>query len=62
MSASLPESLKKIDLWLLTTAIVLMGLGLIMVTSASSVVADRIWQDSYFFARKQFFFSLMVVD
>ncbi len=59
MSASLPESLKKIDLWLLTTAIVLMGLGLIMVTSASSVVADRIWQDSYFFARKQFFFSLM---
>ncbi len=58
MSASLPESLKKIDLWLLVTAIVLMGLGLIMVTSASSVIADKTWQDSYFFTRKQFFFSL----
>lgn len=51
--------LKKIDVWLLISAVALMGMGLIMVTSASSVIADRTWHDSYYFARKQFYFSML---
>jgi cell division protein FtsW len=45
-----------LDYWLLGTVLVLSGLGLVMVLSASGVVAERSFGDSYHFFRKQALF------
>jgi cell division protein FtsW len=47
------------DYWLLGVVLVLTALGLIMVLSASGIMAERYWGDKYFFFRKQFLFSLI---
>ncbi|MBW1711956.1 MAG: putative lipid II flippase FtsW [Deltaproteobacteria bacterium] len=41
------------DLWLLAPVLLLCGVGLIMVLSASSVLAENCYQDAYYFFKKQ---------
>jgi cell division protein FtsW len=43
----------RFDYWLLASSLALMGLGLIMVMSASGIMAERIYGDKYLFFRKQ---------
>jgi cell division protein FtsW len=45
-----------IDRWLLAATILLMGIGALLVMSASPPVADRIGVDSFHFVRRQFVF------
>ncbi|WP_073955896.1 putative lipid II flippase FtsW [Thalassospira sp. TSL5-1] len=45
-----------VDRWLLAATILLMGIGALLVMSASPPVADRIGVDSFHFVRRQFFF------
>jgi len=52
-----PES--AYDWWMLTLVVVLLGIGLIMVLSASGIVAEKIYSDKYFFFKKQALFSLL---
>lgn len=47
------------DYWLLGVVIVLMALGLMMVLSASGIMAERYFEDKYFFIRKQLIFALI---
>lgn len=49
-SAALPRSM---DYWLLGLALLFAGLGLVMVLSASGVMAERFYHDKYLFFRKQ---------
>lgn len=44
------------DYWLLALALLLSGLGLIMVLSASGIMAERFWSDKYFFFKKHLLF------
>jgi len=46
------------DWWLLTLVVVLLGVGLVMVLSASGIVADKMYNDKYFFFKKQALFAL----
>lgn len=41
-----------LDLWLLALTLLLAGLGLIMVLSASGIMAERFWSDRYYFFKK----------
>jgi cell division protein FtsW len=45
-----------LDYWLLGTVLVLSGIGLVMVLSASGVVSERSFGDAHFFFRKQALF------
>ncbi len=47
------------DYWLLGSALVLAGLGLIMVLSASGVMAERAMESKYFYFRKQAVYALV---
>jgi cell division protein FtsW len=49
----------RFDFWLLAAGLALMGLGLIMVMSASGIMAERIYDDKYLFFRKQAMFAGM---
>ncbi len=44
------------DWWLFTIVVVLLGIGLIMVLSASGVVAERLNGDKYYFFKRQLLF------
>ncbi len=44
------------DWWLFTIVVVLLGIGLIMVLSASGVVAERLNGDKYYFFKRQLMF------
>jgi len=46
-----------IDFWLLITVLVLTGFGLVMVMSASGVMAEKFWGDSYYFIFRQALFA-----
>ncbi len=58
-SSSIPSqnSEPRFDWWLFTIIIVLIGLGLIMVLSASGVVAERLNGDKYYFFKRQLLFT-----
>src|SRR5919197_1115717 len=47
------------DLWLFGVAIVLLSLGVVMVYSASAIVAGDRFHDPYFFLKKQLFWALL---
>ncbi len=46
-----------IDWWLLITAMVLLGFGLLMVLSSSAAMAERFYGSKYFFFRKQLLYA-----
>ena len=52
------DRLPRMDWWLLAATLVLMGLGLIMVLSASGIMAEKFWGDKYLFFRKQFLYAV----
>src|SRR5436309_1460979 len=47
------------DLWLFGVAVVLLSLGVVMVYSASAIVAGDRFHDAYFFLKKQLFWALL---
>src|SRR6059036_3115710 len=47
------------DLWLFGTAVVLLSTGVVMVYSASAIVAADRFHDPYFFVKKQIFWALL---
>jgi len=47
------------DWWMLAFVIVLLGIGLVMVLSASGIVAEKMYNDKYYFFRKQAIFALV---
>lgn len=47
------------DFWLLMAVLFLSVIGLIMVMSSSGVMAERVWNDSNHFVRKQFIFFII---
>ena len=47
------------DLWLFGTAVVLLSTGVVMVYSASAIVAADRFRDPYFFLKKQLFWALL---
>ena len=47
------------DLWLFGTAVVLLSTGVVMVYSASAIVAADRFHDPYFFLKKQIFWALL---
>ena len=53
------DRLPRMDWWLLAATLVLMGLGLIMVLSASGIMAEKFWGDKYLFFRKQFLYAVV---
>ncbi len=49
----------KIDWWIVIAVLILVMLGLVMVYSASSIVADRNFNDKYYFLKRQVIFLLV---
>jgi cell division protein FtsW len=47
----------KIDHWLLMVTLLLGGFGLIMVLSSSGIMAERVYDDKYFFFKRQLMFT-----
>ena len=47
------------DWWMLTLVVVLLGIGLVMVLSASGIVAEKMYNDKYFFFKKQALFAIL---
>jgi cell division protein FtsW len=47
------------DWWMLTLVVVLLGIGLVMVLSASGIVAEKMYNDKYFFFKKQAIFAIL---
>ena len=47
------------DMWLFGVAVVLLSAGVVMVYSASAVVAADRFGDPYFFLKKQLFWALL---
>jgi cell division protein FtsW len=47
------------DMWLLGSALLLMSVGVIMVYSASAIVAAERFRDPYFFLKKQLFWAVL---
>ena len=47
------------DWWMLTLVVVLLGIGLVMVLSASGIVAEKMYNDKYFFFKKQAIFAAL---
>ncbi len=58
-NTDIPDSQAGMDYWLLGAALVLAGLGLIMVLSASGVMAERAMESKYFYFRKQAVYALV---
>jgi len=54
-----PERLGQPDWWLLAITAMLAAIGLMMVFSASSIVADRVQADTYYFFKRQLLFTLI---
>ncbi len=49
---------KSPDLWLLCSVLILSGLGLLMILSSSAIMAERYYEDKYFFFKRQALFFL----
>lgn len=47
----------RIDPWLLTGTLILAGFGLIMVLSSSGIMAERVYDDKYYFFKRQLMFT-----
>jgi cell division protein FtsW len=47
------------DMWLLGTALLLLSVGVVMVYSASAIVAAERFRDPYFFLKKQVFWAVL---
>jgi cell division protein FtsW len=47
------------DWWMLALVVMLLGVGLVMVLSASGIVAEKMYGDKYFFFKKQALFALV---
>jgi cell division protein FtsW len=47
------------DPWILLSVLALLGLGLVMVLSASAVMAERVYGDEYYFFRRQAVYALI---
>jgi cell division protein FtsW len=47
------------DFWLLALTLLVSGMGLIMVLSASGIMAERFWADKYFFFKKHLLFLMI---
>jgi cell division protein FtsW len=54
----MPRKLRP-DVWLLAVAMLLLSAGVVMVYSASAIVAADRFQDPYFFLKKQLFWALL---
>jgi len=54
--AYLPGEKHSVDWWLAAAAVLLAGLGVVMVLSASGVMAERMMHNKYFFFKKQAIF------
>lgn len=52
-------TINPIDWWIVAIVLILSILGLIMIYSASSVVADRLYDDKYYFFKRQFLFTII---
>lgn len=48
-----------VDFWLLALTLLMSGLGLIMVLSATGIMAERFWSDKYFFFKKHLIFLVI---
>lgn len=48
-----------LDYWLLVPVLLLSGFGLIMVLSASGIMAERFWSDKYFFFKRHLLFLVL---
>lgn len=51
------EALGRIDPWLLTATLFLGGFGLVMVLSSSGIMAERMYDDKYYFFKRQLMFT-----
>lgn len=49
----------RMDYWLLAATLLLAGVGLMMVLSASGVMAEKYYDDKYYFFRRQVLFALL---
>lgn len=60
-ASSVPGASRRegVDFWLLALTLLLSGLGLIMVLSASGIMAERFWSDKYFFFKKHLIFLVV---
>ena len=47
------------DMWLFGVALVLLSVGVVMVYSASAIVAADRFRDPYFFLKKQLFWAVL---
>lgn len=47
----------RLDPWLLMSTLLLAGFGLIMVLSSSGIMAERVYDDKYFFFKRQLMFT-----
>jgi cell division protein FtsW len=47
------------DMWLLASALVLLSVGVVMVYSASAIMAEQRFRDPYFFLKKQLFWAVL---
>jgi cell division protein FtsW len=56
MSGDGPDS--PFDWWLLAVVVVLLGIGMVMVLSASGIVAEKMFHNKYYFFKKQILFAL----
>ncbi len=59
VTAEQAKSENQFDWWLFTVVFILLGLGLIMVLSASGVVAERLNGDKYYFFKRQLIFVMI---
>ncbi len=53
------EAVLKLDFWLLAVTLLVAGMGLVMVLSASGVMAEKYFDDKYYFFRKQALFMIL---
>ena len=57
VSENSPES--PFDWWLLAVVVVLLGIGMVIVFSASGIVAEKLFNNKYYFFKKQLLFALV---
>ncbi len=58
-NATTLEALGQFDWWLFTIAMIILGIGLIMVLSSSGLVAERLNGDKYYFFKRQLVFAFI---
>lgn len=58
-SAQMLAPREGVDVWLLALALLMAGLGLIMVMSSSGIMAERFWSDKYYFFKRHLLFLIV---